>query len=236
MARNWEMLEKGVALTRMLSRSSCSLKLAPDSHIPLVGSVKEPARGRANPAAMSSSVAPVIETARLRLTAPALEDAEAIIAMWADPVVTAYISGEPMSRQQAWLFFSAMVGQWPLVGYGYWTVVERETGAFAGMVGFQRFVRPIAALPQDAPEAGWTIVPRSHGRGYASEAMNAALSWADANLSASRSVAIVNPENVASLRVGTKCGFAEIGRQMYRDHPIVLLERPRGAAGGSQPA
>jgi RimJ/RimL family protein N-acetyltransferase len=31
-----------------------------------------------------------------------------------------------------------------------------------------------------APEAGWVMAPRAHGKGYATEAVRAALAWADA--------------------------------------------------------
>ena len=56
--------------------------------------------------------------------------------------------------------------------------------------------------------------------------MRAALAWADARGWA-RSVCIIDPDNAPSLRLAAACGYQETGRITYKDHPVVLLERPR---------
>ncbi len=77
------------------------------------------------------------------------------------------------------------------------------------------------------PEAGWALDPRFAGRGYATEALRAALTWADANLAAERSVAIIAPENTASIRVAEKTGYRQTGQTEYKNNPILLFARPR---------
>jgi RimJ/RimL family protein N-acetyltransferase len=174
-----------------------------------------------------NGVVPRIETARLVLREPAHSDFTAVSTMWADPEVTRYISGEPMARRQAWTFFTHLCGQWHLCGYGGWTVEEKHGGAFVGQVLFQQFVRDIDPSREHLPECGWALVPAMQGRGYASEAVTAALAWADANIEASHSVAIIKPENAASLRVAERTGYRELRRTTYGAHSIVLLERAR---------
>ena len=71
--------------------------------------------------------APVIETARLTITALSLDHWEAYAAAWADPDLTAFIGGKPRSRQESWTKFTQGVGLWPLFGYGYWAFLDRET-------------------------------------------------------------------------------------------------------------
>ena len=78
----------------------------------------------------------------------------------------------------------------------------------------------------ETPEIGWVMSPAAHGKGYASEAVAAALAWGDANFEEPRTVCIIAPGNAASLRVAEKNGFREYARADYHGE-IVLLERLR---------
>jgi RimJ/RimL family protein N-acetyltransferase len=118
-------------------------------------------------------------------------------------------------------------GLWALLGYGYWIVRERESGRFVGEVGLAEFRREVTPSLEGAPEAGWVLAPWAHGRGYATEAVRAALSWADANLAAPRTVCLIAPENAASIHVAGKCGFRERTRGTYKGEETLILERPR---------
>jgi RimJ/RimL family protein N-acetyltransferase len=79
------------------------------------------------------------------------------------------------------------------------------------------------------PEAGWVFAQRFHGKGYATEAMLAALAWADAALSHPAMFCILAPENTASIRVAEKCGFRPWYETTYHDHPTAVLQRPAQA-------
>ncbi len=72
------------------------------------------------------------------------------------------------------------------------------------------------------------LTPTAHGRGYATEAVRAIVAWADENLSAASTVAIVDVDNTASIRVAEKAGYRQVARTDYRETPIWLFERPRG--------
>lgn len=145
--------------------------------------------------------------------------------MWADTEVVRHIGGMPSTREEAWARILRYAGLWPLLGFGYWLVEERATGVFVGEVGFAVFRREVEPSLGGSAEAGWVLHPRAHGRGYATEAMQAALAWSDAGLGRHRSVCMVAPENAASLRVAGRCGYAEFARTTYKGEPIVLLER-----------
>jgi RimJ/RimL family protein N-acetyltransferase len=170
---------------------------------------------------------PTIETERLVLRESHAGDVDAVCALWADPAVTRHISGDPLTRRQAWTGMLQFTGHWAVYGYGGWTVEEKSSGAFVGQVGLQQFVRGIDATREHLPEGGWVLAPAMHGRGYAGEAVAAMMDWADANIDAPHTVAIVHPENTASLRVATRCGYREVERTDYATKPIVLFERVR---------
>jgi len=168
---------------------------------------------------------PVLETERLRLRAHALSDFADCAAMWADPVVTRHIGGRPFTSEESWSKLLRYAGLWSLLGFGYWVLEEKSTGRFAGEAGLADFRRDMTPSLDSAPEAGWVLAPWAHGAGFATEAVRAALAWSDANLSAARTVCLINPENTASLRVAAKCGYRETARAIYKGSPAVVLDR-----------
>jgi RimJ/RimL family protein N-acetyltransferase len=64
-----------------------------------------------------------------------------------------------------------------------------------------------------------------HGRGYATEAAQAALRWMEVAFAPERTVCIIDPNNMASLRVAEKLGFHPIGHADYKGKPILKLRR-----------
>ena len=170
---------------------------------------------------------PVVETERLRMRAHRVDDFSALKAMWSEEAVTHYIGGRPMRPDECWTRLLRYRGLWPLLGYGYWAVEEKATGRFAGDIGFADFHRAIEPSIRGVPEVGWVLGPDFHGRGYASEAVAAALTWLD-NAKHGRSVCIVDPANAPSLRLAAKNGFREYARTVFMNDPVILFERVTG--------
>lgn len=167
---------------------------------------------------------PVIETPRLTLRAHSLDDFAPSLAMWTHPAVTKYIGGLPNSGEAVWGRLIRYVGHWALLDYGYWVVQEKASRDFVGELGFADYHRDIHP-PIDAPELGWALIPRVHGRGYATEAVAAALRWGDQHLNGTRTVCLIHPENAASIRVAEKSGYREWTRTQYKGEPAMLFER-----------
>jgi RimJ/RimL family protein N-acetyltransferase len=167
---------------------------------------------------------PVLETARLTLSGHRVEDLDDSLAMWSDPEVTRFVGGKTFAREEVWARLLRYLGHWALSGYGFWQVRERATGRFVGEVGFADFKRDLALSFDGAPEAGWVLAPWSQGHGYATEAMVAALDWITA-AGHPRTVCMIDPPNLASLRVAAKCGYRELARTLYKRTEVVVLER-----------
>ena len=185
---------------------------------------------------MTEFAAPIIETGRLRLRGHGCDDLPACVAMWSDPNVTRFIGGRASSEQQTWARLLAYIGHWKLMGFGYWAIEEKRSNEFVGEAGFADFKRDVAPPIKGKPELGFALAPQFHGRGYATEAVLAALAWADAHLPYSTTVSLVNPENLASLRVVEKCGYEHLERIVLMEQPVLVLSRGRDggyAAGGT---
>lgn len=168
---------------------------------------------------------PVIETKRLLLRAHNLADFNACAAMWADPEVVRHIGGKPSSTQQTWARMLQYAGHWSLMGFGYWAVEEKMTGRYIGELGFADFKREITPSIQGIPEAGWAFASEAHGKGYGAEALQVILSWFDESFDDARSVCMISPENLNSIRLAKKCGYQEFCHTSYFDKPTILFER-----------
>ncbi len=165
---------------------------------------------------------PTLITERLRLDAHTLDDFDSLAALWADPLVVRYIGGTPRDREDSWGRLMRYVGHWALLGYGYWAVRDKQSGEYLGSIGFSNFLRDITPA-LDAPEMGWTLVSSAHGKGYATEALRAALAWGKTHLPGEKTVCIISPENQASLALAKKVGFSESHRSEYHQNPIVVM-------------
>jgi len=173
---------------------------------------------------------PVIETERLILRGHRPEDSPESAAMWADPIVTRYIGGKPLSEEDTWARVLRYLGHWDWLGFGYWLVQEKSTGKFVGEMGFSDWKREIVPSLKGVPELGWVLATRAHGKGYAAEAARAAIAWGETNLKSARPslgkmVCIIHPDHARSIRVAEKCGFKEVLRTSYKEEPTILFAR-----------
>lgn len=173
---------------------------------------------------------PTLDTPRLILRPYRLDEFEAYAAMWAEPAVTRFIGGVPISREAAWGRFLRQIGLWHHLGFGFFAVEDRATGAFIGEAGFHDLKRGLTPSIEGTMEAGWALAGAAQGKGLAEEAMRAALGWADAHGTGTRITCMIHPNHAASLHVAGKLGFVVFRQGAYNGHPMVLLERPRRPA------
>jgi RimJ/RimL family protein N-acetyltransferase len=173
---------------------------------------------------VTTGTAPLLLSDRLRLRPHVRGDYAACKALWQHPGTIRFIGGAGQSDQEVWFRLLRYGGMWPMQGFGFWVFEDRASGEFLGEGGLMDARRDLDGL-QGMPEAGWALMPGAGGRGIATEAMSAVLGWADAQQSIDRTGCIIDPGNVASLRVAVKLGYREAGRPSFRGAPIVLLHR-----------
>ncbi len=171
-----------------------------------------------------NGAAPVLATARLRLTTHTPADLDTLAAMWADPRVVRHIGGRPFTREEVWARLLRSAGLWTLLGYGYWIIRLRDSGSFVGEAGYADFHRDLSPPFGDAPEAGWALAGDRHGQGYAREALEAIGAWGDRTLGR-RTVCMIAPENAASVAVARRCGYEAYASSAYKGKAVELYAR-----------
>ncbi len=181
--------------------------------------------GEARPACFKGGM---IETERLILRRPELGDLDAVHAMRSDPQVVRFIGGKPITREEAWHRLTRSAGNWALLGYGMFAVVEKAGGGLMGEVGLMQACRDLGPDFDPYPEAGWALAKAAQGKGYATEAGQAALDWFDRSFGRKRSVCIIDPGNTASLGVAAKLGYSPFGSTVYHEKTLTMLERLPG--------
>lgn len=146
---------------------------------------------------------PTIETERLRLRAPMIDDFEAYAAFRASDR-TQFVGG-PNTRSEAWQQFTALVGQWHLRGYGRWVVTERDNDTALGVVGL------FYPIEWPEPEIAWSMFEAGEGKGYAYEAALAAREYAYGTLGWKTVISCIDPKNIRSAALGKRMGCTPDG-------------------------
>jgi len=178
-----------------------------------------------SPMSPASLDIPVLETPRLILRGHRLEDYEAMVAIWTDPIVRKHFHNRPSTREDVWAQLLRHFGCWSALGYGMWAIEEKQSGEYVGTAGVFEVKRDVDPAVKDMPEAGWTLASRVHGRGYATEAMSAALAWIDERLGCPGLFCIITPGNVPSIRVAEKCGFSPFKETIYKGEATLVFVR-----------
>jgi ribosomal-protein-alanine N-acetyltransferase len=165
-----------------------------------------------------------IETERLTIRAFVPEaDAQAMLAVYGDPEVMRFVPGGAFrgidtmrARLQTYARASSRHG------FSSWAVVERESGRVIGDAGFGLFE------PTRDIELGYTLARDWWGHGYATEAAQACLDAGLTHLGVPRIIALVDEENLASLRVAERIGMTRLETIEAHYRPHVLFEARNG--------
>ena len=154
----------------------------------------------------------MLETERLLLRLPALDDLDRWAEMMAHPDAARFIGG-PLPKSTVWRVITQVAGSWQLTGVSMFSVIEKQTGLWIGRVG------PWQPLGWPGTEVGWGLHPDAWGKGYAIEAAIATTDYAFDALGWDEVVHCINPNNTASQKVAKRLG-ARILRQATLPAPF----------------
>jgi len=142
---------------------------------------------------------PTLETERLILREHRAEDFEPLAKFYADGERCAGFGG-PLGREDSWRWFASSIGHWQLRGYGYWSVEEKSSGTFCGLVGLWN--------PEGwrEPELGWAMVASAEGRGIAYEAAAHVRDYTFGTLNWPTLTSNIVPDNARSIALAERLG------------------------------
>ncbi len=173
------------------------------------------------PAIIRFPTAPVIVTGRLRLRMPVFADFAHRQAFYAEE--RSVWEGGPFSAAEAWRIFASEVGQWPLMGFGPFSVDDRATGAYLGEVGIYQ----PEGYPE--PELGWFVIGTAEGRGIAAEAAKAVMLWARQSFGWDHIDNYIDPGNTRSIALGLRLGGVQVEAPGADPTDVVIRHDLRGA-------
>ena len=148
-----------------------------------------------------------LETERLILREIDIErDIDGWAEMMGDEPSARHIGGQILTRAGCWRQMALMIGHQAVLGYGFWSVIEKSSGAWVGRVG--------AWAPEGwpEPEIGWAIHPAHTRQGFAKEAGAACVEYAFKVLGWSRVIHVIGEANIASIKTAEAIG----SKRMYK--------------------
>ncbi|WP_375741970.1 GNAT family N-acetyltransferase [Corallococcus interemptor] len=170
------------------------------------------------------TLGPTLETPRLILRPPTLQDLEGFVAMMANEETARYIGGV-QPRSSVWRALCSMAGSWALQGFALFSVFEKATGKWVGRLG------PWQPAEWPGTEVGWSLARDAWGKGYATEGATAAIDWAFDHLGWTEVIHSISPPNEPSKQVARRLGsrFLRMGMlpAPYNDHPVEIWGQSR---------
>jgi RimJ/RimL family protein N-acetyltransferase len=172
-----------------------------------------------------------LETERLVLRKPKLEDMDGYAELWGDAEVVRYLSGTTLPRDEVPRAIESMLGQWERHGVGLFSVLRKEDERLVGRVGYLLWdpERWVSAMHEQLDgelelEIGWTIVRSFWGQGYATEAALACRDHALRELGRERIISLIAREHRVDPR-----------RREDRRDPRAARRRRRGVQDHRRP-
>lgn len=153
----------------------------------------------------------MIETPRLLLRPMREDDADALLHIFADPVIMAGFGVAPFGPERMARWVRRNLDHQERHGYGLYSVILKESGLLVGDCGLEQMDDARDAGGEAAAELGAELgydLRRDHwNRGLATEAATAMRDYAFGTLRLPRLVSLIRAGNGASRRVAEKVGM-----------------------------
>lgn len=143
-----------------------------------------------------------LETERLRLRWFTYDDLPVMYILSTDPDVIRYADDPAKDMDEVRKRMDeGQLSDYKKYGYGRFAVELKETGEVIGFCG-------IKYLPEiDLPEIGYRYLKEYWGKGIGTEAARVCVEFARMDLKIEKLIALILPENIASIKVSEKLGM-----------------------------
>ena len=143
-----------------------------------------------------------LQTPRMTLRSPRVEDAEALLAVFGDPEAMRYVGdGRTRNLEQLCRAIAQGIVLESECGFNMFVVVRRTDGQVLGDCGLSVW-RPTGEI-----EIGWRFAKEYWRQGFPHEAALAVLRFAVEEVGVRRLISVIHPENLASRKLAERLGF-----------------------------
>ncbi|MBM4071879.1 MAG: GNAT family N-acetyltransferase [Planctomycetes bacterium] len=158
----------------------------------------------------------ILTTGRLILREFDEDDAAAFLILGSDPAITRY-TGDGGLRDVAQAreeLRTRPLADYRQHGFGRWACVDRDSDDVIGFAGL-KYLDELREV-----DIGYRLLPSYWGKGLATEAGRAIIDYGFEQLHLTQIIGLVEPDNIASIRVLQKLGLTHTGPIIYRSQTV----------------
>jgi len=157
-----------------------------------------------------------VETERLTIRKITDADAQELAKVLADPTVMKYSTVGVHTEQQIREYITNCQQQYEQNGYGHWAIYDASTFEFIGVCGLNKHQIDSG----DVIHINYRLAANKQGKGYAVESTLGVLDFAKHSLKLDVVHALIEPENISSVKVVNRTGFEFIETSSFRGFKI----------------
>ena len=147
----------------------------------------------------------MLKTRRLILRKMTMKDSDDLLRIFSDPKVMQSFGGVLFDRAKMEKWIQRNLDHQDQYGYGLFSVILTENGELVGDCGLEHM--EVDGVPE--VEIGYDFMSAYWGRGLATEAAGAVRDYAFRQLGLKRVISLIQPSNLASVRVAEKIGMVK---------------------------
>ncbi len=161
-----------------------------------------------------------METERLCIRKITDADAQELSKVLADPKVMKYSTVGVHSEQQIQEYITNCQKQYDVNGYGHWAIYDSSTFEFIGVCGLNKHEIDSG----EVIHINYRLAANQQGKGYAVESTLGVLDFAKHSLKLDVIYALIEPENISSVKVVNRTGFKFIETSSFRGFKIDVYQ------------
>ncbi|WP_291616265.1 GNAT family N-acetyltransferase [Colwellia sp.] len=160
------------------------------------------------------------ETDRLVMSKISNDDAENLVTVLSDPDVMKYSTVGVHTEKQILAYIANCQQQYLANGYGHWAVYRKEDNAFVGVCGLNNH----QVDNEDVFHINYRLASEHQGKGYAVESTLGVLAFAKKTLKLKSVHALIESDNVSSVKVVNRTGFTFAKATVFRGFNVDVYQ------------
>ncbi len=162
----------------------------------------------------------VVETERLCIRKITDADVHDLSKVLADPTVMKYSTVGVHSQEQIIEYINNCQNQYDVNGYGHWAIYDSTNSEFIGVCGLNKH----EVDSEEVVHINYRLAANHQGQGYAIESTLGVLDFARNSLKLKYVHALIESENLSSVKVVNRTGFTFIKSSNFRGFKVDIYQ------------